>query len=618
MPTMLRAFRSLSFTLLAFAAALCGACSDDPSGPTADGGADTDADTDSDTDADTDTDTDTDADGGAWVNPGCDAAENVVADDLRVALRIDVSGYATDTYEVEETLTVTPPAAGNALTFFGERFEMGEASVGYAYDDHTATFCVGAFEAGDDVSVTARFTVTAASQDDSIMGLFGLAARWNGSEVVVGPFTEPYNSNRWMLSTQSQHAVDAVHDDSPSVQAVDLTVTVPDATWTVVGPGGPAVVDGLDQSFSFDKPMPLYALSFAASPTYETFQVGTSESGVEVWAAVPPGLESAAEDYFPAAVTAIDDMERDIGPWEWGDTLFLATVPGLGGGMEHTTVIWLGSDVLTEDYGDFVVVHETVHHWWGDNVRFADWPHFWLAEGFDEWSTNFNVLADIATTSEFDSNKQYYYSVAAQIMSGGMGTVGPLRFGDEADMGDIFDGSAPSAQIYVYYYYGAVFLQMVNLRLERDFGTDLNTMLSDWFDAESFQSVTTEQFLAFLGTETGDSGYWTALFDDWVYASPTPTLRYDDYSYAGGEASMTLTRTGGADQDLDALDVVFTAGGTDYPTTVDLPAGTDTATATVALPSAPTRITVDPEGFYLFSLSEGGSWSGPSVHDYGN
>jgi hypothetical protein len=541
-----------------------------------------------------------------WVNPGCEADPNVVEDDLRLELVVDLTEHEEGRYPTWERATVTAPEAGEAVSFFGEGFEMGWASAGYDYDGHLATFCTGPFGAGEDVVVEAEFVSV---ESDIPMGLHAWQA---GGSTVVGPSTEPYFAPLWILVPQSLHSVDDVHDDSPAVNSVEITVLTPDESWVVVGPGGPGVHEGLSWSFSLDVPQPIYAVSFAASPDYQIFSVGTSASGVEVIGAVTASKRTDAEACFPAAITAIDWMEATVGPWDWGGVLTLAEIPNYGGGMEHSTVIYLGSDTIEAGFsGDVIVVHETVHHWWGDNVRFSDWPHFWLAEGFDEWHTNFNIMGELLSEEDFDTLKLYYRTEAAEQTYPARDWFpmpGPLRFDDGDDC-----IAQWLTNMSLFYIYGAAFLEMVHQRLVRDFATDLNTVLAAWFAHKRLEEATTEEFLAFLEDTTGDTAYWEPLFDDWVYVTPAPTLRVSDFSYSGGVANVTVNRVDGAGQGLENLDVIFVQGTDRYPTTVDLPSGTDADTASVAMPASPERIVFDPDVFYVFRLATGGGWSGPEV-----
>ncbi len=591
-----------------------GSSSEKDAGPTTDSGAQNDSGGSRDSGDNEDAGSDAEVDAGPWVNPGCSAAENVVADDLRLQVRIDLKDYAQGIYHVKETLTVKAPAAGEAVSLFGEQFALGRASAGYEYDQHTATFCTGPFAAGDDVIVKAEFDVDE-SVRPNMLAQWGLH-RWDGTggEVVVGAFNEPYYAPYWLLVPESFFNVDKVHDDSPAVSGVDLTIVAPDDTWTVVGPGGPA--QHTDQapttwSFSLHQAFPLYAFSFAASPDYEIFSAGKTQSGVEVLGAVPASLRATAETVFPSAVQAIDWMEQNLGLYDFGEYLTLAAVPGFGGGMENATIIWLGDEVITPNIdGTFVAVHETVHHWWGDNVRFTDWPHFWLAEGFDEWTTNFNLMAEFMDDASFAARKATYRTDAADLATpryAGLPDPGPLRFPDDQNMMNHF-----VYDLDLFYKYGASFLAMVDQRLQRDFATNLLEVLGDWFAERQHTSATTEEFLAFLQDATGDEATWPALFNDWVYKTPCPTLTASGYSYASGQVSFTLKRSGG-DQDLTGLEIDFGTGGTPHPVTVDLPAGTDTVTVSAAVASEPDRIAIDPDGFFILRLRTDSSWTGPAV-----
>ncbi len=543
-----------------------------------------------------------------WGNPGCEASPRVIEDGLRLDITVDLASWAEGRYLVTERATVTAPEAGSALSFFGIALDMMWASVPYDYDGELATFCTDPFEAGDDVTVEARFEVTEASV---AMGLRRWAAS-DGSLVVVGPSQEPYFAPYWILVPQSTFQADAVHDDSPAVEALDLTIVAPDATWTVIGPGGPGVRDGLAWSFSLHQVQPIYDISFAASPDYEVFDVGTTTTGVKVTGAVSAARRGDAGSCFEAAITTIEWMEANVGPWEWGDDLALVEIPDYGGAMEHTTAMWFGSDtIVSGPEGENIVVHETVHHWWGNSVRFADWPHFWLAEGFDEWHTNFNIMGELLTAEEFARLRSLYRERAAEETYPYMPSwpdPGPLRFADDQDVMIQW-----MLNMSLFYVYGACFLEMVDQRLQRDFSTDLNTLLAAWYDARRLDQVTTEEFLAFLQAQTGDIATWQDLFDEWVYVTPAPTLELSDYQYAAGVASFTVNRADGAGQGMPGLEIVLESGSDRTSTSVDLPEGTDTAVASVAVPAEPDRIVLDPDIFYIFRVRTEAGWAGPEA-----
>jgi len=300
-------------------------------------------------------------------------------------------------------------------------------------------------------------------------------------------------------------------------------------------------------------------------------------------------------------------MERNIGPYEFGGSLDLVEVPGMPGGMENTGAIWIGSDVIVDSYeGYFVVVHETVHQWWGDSVMFADWPHFWLAEGLDEWTTNYRIMGEFLEAQSFDELKFQYRFYAGEMCAQAHSA---LRFDDDDDMVDHFNGDLQQ-----FYVYGAAALQMIEARLARDFSTDLVTVLREWYSAKRLTRVTTEDFEAFLGTLTGDAAYWEAFFDQWVYAVPCPTLVASNYSYTGGTAQFTITRSSGSGQDLMGLPIWFVTNAGRHEVRVDIPWSAPSVTVSAQPPATPTRIVVDPEGTFVFPLKrKTGAWNGPSL-----
>ncbi len=517
---------------------------------------------------------------------------------------VDITQWGKSLFTVTEKLSFPAPTAGNTVRLFGEKMTIAAASVPFEYDKHTVDLFPGDFAAGDPLTIEATFSFNAAFE----MGM-RIWENYETGEKVIGPFTEPYYTPYWLIVPQSPFKTDKDNDANVPVEKVTLSVIVPGEDWTVMGPGVTGTQEGKVWTFTMDTPMPFYALSFAASPDHTFFSAGLSKSGVEiVGAGFADELENL-EQIYPVGVTTVDWMEEHIGPYEFGDKVGLVSIPDFGGGMEHVGVIFMGTDVLADyDSGLFVTVHEIVHNWWGNNVRFADWPDFWVAEGFDEWTTNYNLMGTIEDAAAFASRRNQYRNVASFLCAAWDAV--PLRFDPDKDFMTL-DMQMQSA-----YYYGAAFLEMVNKRLGRDFdGMSLLPLLKLWFEEKHQTTVTTEAFLAFLIAHTSDAAdstdYWQALFDDWVYQAPCPTLAAKEYAYEEGTLSFILSHSGAAD--LPQLPVTFLfADETTATVMVDVVAGQNT---TVELTTAvePVKILVDPEWYYVFAFSTSGVWGGPEI-----
>jgi len=523
---------------------------------------------------------------------------------IELAATVDLRSWEQGLFRVTENLSFPAPADGNTVKLFGEKMTIEKASFPYEYDKHTAFFFPGEFSKGDSITIEAIFSF----HPPSSMGMQVWEDPGTG-ETVIGPFTEPYFTAYWLIVPQSPFKTDKDNDANVPVEKVRLTVITPGEEWQVMGPGVTGAREGNAWTFSMDHPMPFYALSFAASPDYTFFSAGKTASGIEI---VGAGFANEIENLkmiYPAGVTTVEWMEKYIGSYAFGGKVGLASIPNFGGGMEHVGVIYMGTDVLDSyESGVFVTVHEIVHNWWGNNVRFADWPDFWVAEGFDEWTTNYNLMAAIEDATSFTNRKNQYRTVAAFLCSAADAV--PLRFSPDLDFMTL------DIQMQTAYYYGAAFLEMVNKRLSRDFdGMELLPLLKLWFEEKQKSTVTTEDFLDFLVAHTSGEAdatdYWQTLFDDWVYRAPCPTLIASDYAFSEGTFSFRLYHAGNA-PDLPGLPVIIVWGDDSVTaTTVDL-AAKGAVVVTLDGPSAPKRILIDPEWFYVFALDTT-EWKGPGV-----
>lgn len=550
--------------------------------------------------------------GGDAVNPGCVVPATVVQAGFAVEVEVDLTSYASREYPVTQRIVVQPSAAGEAISLYGVSLSLGSASAPYQYDGNLVTFCTGAFAAGETVEVDVQFVISEAQQGFPPGSLAGMRV-WgpDSGDFVVGPYTSPFFASTWLLAPQTMTWFNASHDGNVVAQSVLLRVVVPGPEWMVIGPSD-AKVEGNTWTFEVDQAMPLYTLSFAASPSYELLEAGSTGSGVTLTAGVTPASKQKLKDNLEVAAVAVDWMTAHVGDYPWGSRLAFAEVPGFGGGMEHTGAIWMGSNAIDGGKtGDYVAAHEVVHHWWGNYVRIADWPDFWLSEGLTEWTTIFAILETTLDQPAVESLQTFYRQQAAESSypkSPNAPLPGPLRFDDSSDI-----MTQVSNNLLFFYYYGAVFLEMVDQRLVRNFGTDLATVLPAWYQGYGGGAASTEDFMMLLADHTGTVESWEQLFAEWVYQGPAPTLQVGAYSFVDGDAKLTLTRTGGADQDLSALEVAFVQGGTSVVAMVSLPSGSETVDVQAATSVEPETIVIDPNGFYILRVEAEPGYGGPKI-----
>jgi aminopeptidase N len=90
-------------------------------------------------------------------------------------------------------------------------------------------------------------------------------------------------------------------------------------------------------------------------------------------------------------------FEHWFGPYPWYDDGFkLVETPHLG--MEHQSAVaygnrfkngYLGRDLSRTGWGlkwDFIIVHESAHEWWGNNISAKDHADMWLHESFANYA----------------------------------------------------------------------------------------------------------------------------------------------------------------------------------------------------------------------------------------
>jgi hypothetical protein len=106
-----------------------------------------------------------------------------------------------------------------------------------------------------------------------------------------------------------------------------------------------------------------------------------------------------AREQWTQVRTTLRCFEHWFGPYPWyEDGYKLVEVPYLG--MEHQSAVtygngfqngYRGTDLSGTGWGlewDFIIVHETAHEWWGNNVTARDIADNWVHESFANYAEN--------------------------------------------------------------------------------------------------------------------------------------------------------------------------------------------------------------------------------------
>lgn len=221
-----------------------------------------------------------------------------------------------------------------------------------------------------------------------------------------------------------------------------------------------------------------------------------------------------AKNHFKDAPKMMKAFEHWFGPYPFYEDGFkLVEVPYLG--MEHQSSVtygnqykkgYLGSDVSGSGWGlkfDFIIIHESGHEWFANNITYKDIADMWIHESFTSYSEN--LFVDYYYGKEASS--EYVIGIRKNIKND-KPIIGPYNVNKEGS-GDM-------------YYKGANMLHTLRQLIEDD--EKWRQILRGLNKTFYHQTVTTQQIENYISEQSGID--LTAFFNQYLRDTRIPTFEY--------------------------------------------------------------------------------------------
>lgn len=221
-----------------------------------------------------------------------------------------------------------------------------------------------------------------------------------------------------------------------------------------------------------------------------------------------------AKEQFKQASLMLEAFEHWFGPYPfYEDSYKLVEVPYLG--MEHQSSVtygnkyangYLGRDVSGSGWGlkfDFIIIHESGHEWFANNITYKDIADMWIHESFTSYSEN--IYVDYHFGKE--ASQEYVVGIRKNIAN------------DKPIIGPYNVNASGSSDMY---YKGANMLHNIRTIIDNDekWRGILRGLNKEFYH----QTVTTAQIESYISKEAGTD--LSKVFDQYLRDTKIPEFEY--------------------------------------------------------------------------------------------
>ena len=215
----------------------------------------------------------------------------------------------------------------------------------------------------------------------------------------------------------------------------------------------------------------------------------------------------------------VDAAENLYGAYAWGRYDVIVLPPSFPfGGMENPCLTFATPTVIAGDRSLVsLVAHELAHSWSGNLCTNATWNDFWLNEGFTMY---FQMRIMEALYGKDYSEMEGALSV--QDLQNTLKDLGAKNPDTKLKL-DLKGRNPDDGMNDIAYNKGYLFLRLMEETAGRE---QWDLFLKSWFTEHAFQSVTTEDFVAFLNknlVEKNKDNFAKSNINEWIYGVGLPT-----------------------------------------------------------------------------------------------
>lgn len=398
-------------------------------------------------------------------------------------------------------------------------------------------------------------------------GFGSFAAETHNGTPVLWTLSEPYGARDWWPCKQ---------DLNDKIDSIDVFITVPQGN--KVGCNGKLMSsveegDEITYHWKHGYPIPAYLIAIAVTNYAEYSEYVTLSDGTELEIlnyVYPEDLTEAMGD-TPETIEIMEYYDSHFGLYPYKDEKYGHAQFGWGGGMEHTTMSFMGS------FNYSLIAHELAHQWFGDKITCGSWEDIWLNEGFATYLTALNY--DNNDPSAWENWKSG--SINYVISEPG----GSVKVQDTTSVGQIFNGRLS-------YRKGALLLHMLRWEMEdeaffqamENYATDENLI---------YNYARTSDLQAHMETTSGLE--LDEFFSDWFVGEGYPS-HYIEYNVDGNTLYLQVGQSQShSSVDFFELTLPIEVEGDGQQQMLRLPLLSEGQLFEIELPFEVNEITYDPE-----------------------